>query len=125
MKIFGLGESLRDEALTDSRSVHRDQASVRLFRKNQFGDAGHHGGIEQPGEDRENQCESKSRSKLLDHLLLLLFRRALSSARILRQMYRDDELVDQPNSGKRHDDSAETVDQKIAAQHLAGADGLV
>src|SRR5215813_2639825 len=37
------------------------------------------------------------------------------------QPQRDDELVDQPNARKRCDDSAKPIDQKIPAQHLAGA----
>src|SRR6266496_2915211 len=43
----------------------------------------------------------------------------------LRQMQRNDDLVNQPNAGKWHDDSTEAVDQKVPAQQLASAHGLI
>src|ERR1039458_9334349 len=43
----------------------------------------------------------------------------------LRQMQPNDDLVNQPNAGKWHDDSTEAVDQKVSAQHLASAHGLI
>src|SRR5258708_3222103 len=45
--------------------------------------------------------------------------------RSLRQMECNQDLVDQPDSGKWHDDAAETIDQEIAREHLASTDGFV
>src|SRR5215471_6120046 len=43
----------------------------------------------------------------------------------LREPQCNDQLVDQPDPRERDDDSAQPVNQKIAAQHLACADRLV
>src|ERR1700730_1490663 len=74
MNIFGLCECLSYETRAYSLSVNSDQAAVRLPRENQLGHTGHHGRIEQSGKNRENQRQTKSRSKFFKHALLLYAR---------------------------------------------------
>src|ERR1035441_4635742 len=125
MKILRLGERLADEARSDNFSIDTHETAVGVLRKNQLGHAGHHRGVQQSGEDRKNQRQTKSRSKFLNHVLLLFWRAPNSARTPLRQMQTNDDLVNQPNAGKWHDDSTEAVDQKVSAQHLASAHGLI
>src|ERR1700719_2631533 len=81
MKIFRLGEWLANQTRFGHLSIDRDQAALRLPRENRFRETGHHDGIDDAGENRENNRQAQSRSKFFEHDLLLYAR--CSATRIL------------------------------------------
>src|SRR4029077_16463239 len=111
MKIFRLREWLADQAGSDNLSIDGDQAALRLLWKNDLRDAGHHHRIDDAGENRENNRQAQSGSKFFEHDLTPL-----------REMQCDQDLVDQPNSGKWHDDPTQAINKQVARQHLACTD---
>src|ERR1019366_3756779 len=88
MKILRLGEGLTDEARSNDLAANRNEATIGLLRENQLGHTGHHGGVQQSGENRKNQCQTKSRSKFLQHVLLL-YSGGLVAAATARTLTRD------------------------------------
>src|SRR5580692_8574131 len=81
MKIFRLCKWLADQARSDNLSIDGDQAALRLLRENHLRETGHDHGIDDAGENHENDRQAQSRSKFFEHDLLLYAR--CSATRIL------------------------------------------
>ncbi len=111
MKVFGLGERLAEERGTADFAVLDDEAAVGFVVEQGLADAGDDAGVNESGDDGEKGGHAERGKKLVEH------GKSLS----LCQVKKDQELVDEPDAGERHQNAAQTVDEDVAAQQGAGA----
>src|SRR5262245_11181953 len=102
MKILGFREALRDKLGADHLIPDFDEAPIRLVRKYELSDPRHCQRIDHAKQNGEEALDSKTRQYLFPHDEFLL-----------RKPQDREQPVEQPDSRKWRDDTADPVDQQV------------
>src|SRR5512139_3435218 len=98
MEILRPGEALSYQCRAYHSPIALDQAPVCLVGKDQLTEGGHQNRIDQACDDCEQDCHSQCRNHLSPHIVPSLC-----------QSQKMDQLVNDPDSRERHDESTKAV----------------
>lgn len=96
MKVLGSAELLADQRAPDDLAAGLDKRTVRLPGKEHLGQAGHHAGIYQPGQNAKQERQNDGGTKLLAN-------------HRSNQMERGEHDIDQLDPGEGHHQTADPV----------------